>query len=294
MRLSAPVKAVAQRLTLPFLIFVSAMLAVLGKADVMLFDRVRVVLADSMAPILQAAGQPIATAADAVASVEDIFAAYRQNQQLREENRRLLQWQETARRLATENEQLRNLTKFAPQDAVSSVTGEVIADSGGAFLRNVMVNVGRRDGVARGQAAMTGEGLVGRVIEVGERTARVLLLTDINSHIPVTLEGSRERAVLDGDNGDQPKLVYLQPKGEVKSGDRIVTSGAGGIFPPGLPVGIAALDGSQLRVEPYADLARLDVLRIVNYGLPGVLPETAIPAPRLLRAPKASAADKAR
>ncbi|MDE1931334.1 MAG: rod shape-determining protein MreC [Alphaproteobacteria bacterium] len=279
MRVSASTRATVQRLTLPLLIFVSALLAVLGKADVLLFDHVRIVLADTLAPVLRVAGEPIATVSKAIGTVEDIATVYRQNQELKVENQRLLQWQDVARRLESENEELRNLVKFAPQGAVSSVAAQVIADSGGAFLRNVLINVGRSDGVSRGQPALTGDGLVGRVIELGDRSARVLLLTDINSHIPVVVEGTHERAMLNGDNSDQPRLVYLQPKTPVKPGDRIVTSGSGGLFPPDLPVGVVVSVNGMVRVEPYADLARLEMVRIVNYGLDGVLPEGAIPAP---------------
>lgn len=283
MRVSTPVRATVQRLTLPFLIFVSALLAILGKADVLLFDHVRIVLADTLAPVLRVAGEPIVTVSKAVGTAEDIASVYRQNQELKLENQRLLQWQDVARRLESENEELRNLVKFAPQGAVSSVAAQVIADSGGAFLRNVLVNVGRNDGVSRGQPALTGDGLVGRVIELGDRTSRVLLLTDINSHIPVVVEGTHERAMLNGDNSDQPRLVYYQPKNPVKPGDRIVTSGSGGVFPPDLPVGVVMSLNGVIRVEPYADLARLEMVRIVNYGLDGVLPDSAIPAPPPVR-----------
>lgn len=279
MRVSAPVRATVQRLTLPFLIFVSALLAILGKADVVLFDNVRIVLADTLAPVLRVAGEPIATVSKAIGTVEDIASVYRQNQELKLENQRLLQWQDVARRLESENEELRNLVKFAPQGAVSSVAAQVIADSGGAFLHNVLIDVGRGDGVSRGQPALTGDGLVGRVIGLGDRTARVLLLTDINSHIPVVVEGTHERAMLNGDNSDQPLLVYFQPKNPAKPGDRIVTSGSGGVFPPDLPVGVVVSVNGVIRVEPYADLARLEMVRIVNYGLDGVLPDSVIPAP---------------
>ncbi|HYL33017.1 MAG TPA: rod shape-determining protein MreC [Stellaceae bacterium] len=279
MRVSAPVRATVQRLTLPFLIFISALLAVLGKADVLLFDHVRVVLADTLAPVLKVAGEPIVTVSKAIGTVKDITSVYRQNEELKLENQRLLQWQEVARRLESENEELRNLVKFAPQGAMSSVAAQVIADSGGAFLRNVLVNVGRDEGVTRGQPALTGDGLVGRVIELGDRTARILLLTDINSHIPVVVEGTHERAMLNGDNSDQPQLVYFQPKTPVKPGDRIVTSGSGGVFPPDLPIGVVVSANGMIRVELYADLARLEMVRIVNYGLDGVLPDSAVPVP---------------
>lgn len=280
MRISVPVKAAAQRLTLPFLIFVSILLIVFGKTDALLYDGLRIALADRMAPVFQAVGAPFATVASGFRAISDAVRVNSENAELREENARLLQWQEVARRLAAENAELRQLAKLVPQNEVSAVTARVIADSGGAYARNVMINAGHEDGVQRGQAAMTGEGLVGRVAEVGARTARVLLLTDLNSHIPVELEDTHDRAILDGDNSEQPRLVYLPLKAEVHVGQRIVTGGAGGIFPPGLPVGVvASVAGDVIRVEPFAELTRLELLRIVDFGLGGVLPQSLAPPP---------------
>ncbi len=281
LRLSVPVRAAAQRFALPLLIFLSAMLLVLGKADVVLLERARTVVADAIAPILDAVAEPVTTAAAAGERVENMFGIYSENQRLRQENARLLEWQEVARRLQAENSQLRELLHFTPQGVHGYVTGRVIANSGGAFLRNVMLDVGSRDGVERGQAAITGEGIVGRVTEVGERAARVLLVTDLNSRIPVVLDASRERALLAGDNSSRPRLLYLPAAAAVEAGDRIVTSGSGGIFPPGLPVGVvASVESGVVRVEPYAELARLEYVRIVDFGLSGVLPQSAVPPPK--------------
>jgi rod shape-determining protein MreC len=281
MRISAPVKAAAQRLALPFLVLISAVMILFGKTDLLLYDGLRASVADRVAPILQAVGQPVGAITNAVQSVSNAVAVGRENAQLREENARLLQWQEIARRLQTENTELRALTKFEPQNTVHSLSAQVIADSGGAFARNVLINAGSQEGLARGQAALSGEGLVGRISEVGSRTARVLLLTDLNSHIPVELEDNHQHAILDGDNSEQPRLVYLPTTVEPVVGERIVTVGAGGVFPPGLPVGVvSSVANGVIRVEPYAELSRLEVLRIVDFGLSGVLPQSAVPPPR--------------
>jgi rod shape-determining protein MreC len=280
-RLTAPVRAAAQRVAVPFLVVVSMMFIVFGKADVQLFNRLRVIVVDATAPVLEAVSQPVATLASGVHRVEDLLVVYRENDRLREENARLLQWQELARRQQAEIDGLRELNKFTPPPAAQFISARVIANSGGAFARNVLVNAGGDDGVARGQAAVAGEGLVGRIAEVGTRASRVLLLTDLNSHIPVTLDGSRERAVMAGDNSDQPRLLYLPTNSAVKPGDRVVTAGSGNVFPPGVRVGVvASVDGGIVRVAPYADLSRLEYVRVVNFGLEGVLPQSAIPLPR--------------
>jgi rod shape-determining protein MreC len=150
------------------------------------------------------------------------------------------------------------------------------------FVHSVLVNAGSQDGVARGQAVVTGVGLAGRIATAGTRSARALLITDLNSRIPVTVESSRERAILAGDNSPQPRLAFLPQNAAVAVGDRIVTSGHGGVFPPGVPVGIvSSIADGVVRVAPYVALDRLEHVRIVNYsGIEGVLPTDRIAATR--------------
>ena len=283
-RLAMPMKA-AQRFALPLLVLVSAGLIVLGKADILLVDRFRADLNDALAPVFEAISLPINAVASGVRRFGDHFTVYEENQRLREENARLLQWQEVAQRLESENEELRQMLHFTPQGVRGYITGRVIANSGGAFLRNVLIDVGDRQGVERGQAALGGEGVAGRVTEVGSRAARVLLLTDLNSRVPVVVEDTRERAVLAGDNTSRPRLLYLPEKSAVQVGDRVVTAGSGGIFPPGLPVGaVSSIDGGVVRVEPEAELSHLEYVRIVDFGLgASVLPQSVIPAPKPTR-----------
>jgi rod shape-determining protein MreC len=283
-------RLLAQRLGVPFLVLASLLLIVLGKADLIMFERVRVAAADFVAPVLSALASPAASLASGVRHVEGLFDLYQENLRLRQDNDRLMEWQTVARRLAAENAELRALTRYQPQGASFSITAQVIANSGGAFARNVLVDAGARDGVVRGQAGMTGEGLIGRVAEVGERTARILLLSDLNSRIPVVVGASRQRAVLAGDNSAEPVLLFLPGNNAIKIGDRIVTGGAEGVFPPDLPVGVvASIRGDDVRVAPYAELARLDYVRVVDLGLSAFLPQP-MPAP----APRAGANRPAR
>jgi rod shape-determining protein MreC len=273
-RLSAPRRAVLQRLVFPVLVLLSVMMIVVGKLDQVVFDPLRITLTDAAAPALDALSRPIAAAGNLMDRVYGLINLYRENSRLEEENRRLLHWQQAALTLATENAQLRGLAKLVPESAISYVTARVIANSGGAYARNLMVNAGSGTGVERGQAAITGAGLVGRVVEVGTRACRILLVTDLNSRVPVIVERSRQRAILSGDNSERPLLEYLDPASPVRVGDRIVTSGEGGVFPPDLPVGVVSgVNGEAPRVEPYVELSRVEYLRIVDYGLAGGLPK---------------------
>jgi rod shape-determining protein MreC len=135
-----------------------------------------------------------------------------------------------------------------------------------------VLNIGKRDGVKNGQAVITGDGLVGRVAVVGNRSTRVLLITDLNSRIPVLVESTRTRAILAGNNADQPKLIHLPPNARVPQGDRIVTSGHAGVFPPGIPIGVVASVGDKgIAVQPFAERNSLEYIRVINYDQEGVL-----------------------
>jgi rod shape-determining protein MreC len=280
-RLSPVRRAAVERITVPSLIVISAIMIVVGKADQVLFEPARDLVADTVAPVLDLLARPVAALDNVVGRAHNILAVYQENARLAEENERLLGWQQAALRLSSENAELRELLKLAPEPPISYVTARVIADSGSAYARSVIVDAGRENGVGRGEAAVSGEGLVGRVSEVGDRTARVLLITDLNSRVPVVIEGSRQRAILVGDNSERPCLRYLDSGDATRVGDRIVTSGQGGVFPPGLPVGVvAALDGELPRVEPYAALSRVDYLQLLDYGLADALPNPPFVAPR--------------
>lgn len=271
-KIATPIKAWAQRFAVLLLIGCSFGLMLLGKADVVLIERARTAVNDAIAPALDAASRPVSTVADLLREGKELADLRAENAALREENARLRHWRMVAHRLEAENKALGHLLNMAPRPDTRYVTGRVVADSGGAFARSVLINAGRAQDVAKGQAAVTGEGLAGRVAEVGRNSARVLLVTDINSRIPVVIQSTRQKAILAGDNSDMPRMRYLPDEAPVSRGQRVVTSGHGGVFPPGLPVGrVVKVSEREIRVRPFVDWDRLEYLRVIDYGLPGIL-----------------------
>ena len=268
----ASAKAWLHRFTFVLLFGASLALMVLGKSESPIVERARLTVTDAVTPIMNGLSQPLASIRQAYDNAREFLDLREENAALREQQTRLVQWQSVARQLEAENRALRDLLKFAPDRAASFVTARVVADNGGAFVRSVLVAAGSRDGLRKGDAAVTGEGLVGRVAEVGERSARVLLLTDINSRIPVVIERSRDQGILAGDNSDNPRLLYLSHGSQLVPGDRVVTSAAGGAFPPGLPVGVVkSTDTGGAVVELFVDWDHMEYLRLLDYRLTGVL-----------------------
>lgn len=275
LRITAPLRGFAHRFAYVFLLAAALGILLLGKADPLIFQRARTTITDITAPVLDALSRPAVTVSHVITEARELARLREENNILRAENERLLKWQNAARTLLAENRELRNLLGFSPDPDASSVTARVIGDSGGAFVRSVLVNAGVREGVAKGNAALSGNGLLGRVAEVGLRSARILLINDLNSRIPVVVERSRERAILAGDNSLTPRLLYLPPLTDVQVGDRIVTSGHGGVFPVGLPVGVVtAINDEGVRILPYADATNIEYVRLMDFGLDGILKET--------------------
>lgn len=271
-RVAAPLRAMAQRFAFLFLLLAAGGVLLIGKADPHVFDRGRMMVTDAFAPVLDALSRPMATGAAIVEEVGFLMDLRSQNATLRAENARLIQWHTAARNLAAENERLRALLQFVPDNASQFISARVIADSGGTFVRSMLVNAGQRDGVRVGLPVVVGEGLIGRIVDVGHRVSRVLLIDDLNSRIPVVVGPDRERAVLAGDNSLRPKLIYLAANAQVAVGARIATSGQGGIFPPGVPVGaVSSIDANGIRAETFVAASNLEYVRIIDYGLAGVL-----------------------
>lgn len=265
MKMAVPVRALLQRFAFIFLIFAAFAIMLLGKAETVVVQRVRSSVIDIVAPVMDGLSRPIATMSAGVERVGNFFDIYEENTRLREQNARLLEWQNAALGLAAENATFRRMLNYVPESGASFSAARVVGDSGGVFVRSVLINAGASAGVEKGDAVVNGEGLIGRVSEAGRQSGRVLLISDLNSRIPVVTEKSRVRAILAGDNSAQPKLVFLPPNARIASGDRIVTSGHGGIFPAGLPVGVvSSVTDGVVRILPFADFDRLEFVRIIT------------------------------
>ena len=268
----APIRVMAQRFSFLALILLAVALMVLGKLDANVMEIARMNVTDAVSPILNVLSKPVKTVNQLINEVLGVYNIREKNILLKQEKDRLLQWQMLARKLKVENRNLRNLLNFPVDPAAGFITARVIADTGGAFANSVVINVGNKSGVLKGQPTITGEGLVGRVTDVGKRSSRVLLITDLNSRIPVVIQSSQARAIMAGDNSYQPRLIYLSPGALVSQGDRIVTSGHGGAFPPGIPVGlVASVNVNGTRIKPFVERYRVTHLRVLDYGLTGIV-----------------------
>ena len=227
-------------------------------------SNLRMGVADAAAPVLKAVSAPIEEAASLVRDVSGIAALQAENNRLQDENGRLWEWYQRALLLEADNKSLRQLMRVSPDPQSRFVTAKILSDAGNKFVRSLIVMAGEDDGVRKGQAVLSAEGLVGRVVEVGSKTARILLIDDMNSRLPVVVEDSRQHAIMAGRNMQEPVLVHLPQDSDIVPGARIVTSGHGGIFQQGLPVGrVYGNRQDGYTVKLFADFDRLTYVKII-------------------------------
>jgi len=256
------------RAVLPLLLLLCLGLLLLSRLNHSALEKARWKIAEWMSPVLQAAIVPL----EPVRSVGKKIAAQvdmtDELHRLKSENAKLANWEWRARELERKLADLEALNKTVPETKIDFVTTRVIADSSGAFARSVMIDAGRDQNIKAGYPVISAEGLVGRVIETGASSSRVLLASDLNSRIPVVLAGKGVRAVLVGDSGPEPRLQFLPADANISEGEDVATSGTGGLFPRGLRIGTVTGPQQAPRVKLRAKLDELEYLSVLLYDNP--------------------------
>ncbi len=252
------------------LVFVSIALLFLSRLQHVYVTELRLQLAELMAPVLKAALvplEPIRRTGQRIANSADMFSEL---DRLRAENQRLRGWEWRAIETERKIEQLGRLVGVIDEPGLAFATARVVSDSSGPFVRSAMLGMGRENGMRAGYPVINASGLVGRIVEAGARVARVLLVTDINSRIPVQIGKAGVRAVLLGDNGSAPQLGYLSSVDTIEVGDEVFTSGTGGLFPRGLRIGAVIADGLGFRMVPHANPSELDFVSVLFFQSPAL------------------------
>lgn len=248
---------------------VVALLAVVvilfGKAQSSLFDRARTGVMDWMRPMLVATRTPMETVDRWVGSVGEIFWVYQENLRLKEENARLKQWHNTALVLTERIKRYQLLLHAVPDPALSSVVARVIGRANHPFMATMILDAGKAEGVKPGQAVIDQRGMIGRVFLTGQHTSWVILLTDLNSRIPISVEPNTDQAIMAGDNSPMPVIETLARGVQLKPDAQVVTSGDGDILPAGIPIGVIVPDGTGYRVALFADQTTAQDVEIVDF-----------------------------
>ena len=261
------------QLPLVIVIALAVVLVLLGKAQIGLFDRARAHATDLMAPMLEKMRAPVAGFDRWIGSIGEIFSVYEQNLKLKEENARLRQWRNVAITLQGRVNRYQALLHAVPDPQMNRVLARVIGRASRPFLQTMILDAGRGHKVLPGQAVMDARGMIGRIYLTGQRTSWVILLTDLNSRIPVTIAPRNVQAMMTGDNSANPILNLMSHTVTLHAGEQVTSSGDGGLLPAGLPIGTVVSDGAGgWRVSLLADAAASQDVEILNFSKPPEAP----------------------
>ncbi len=224
-------------------------------------------LSDITSPIFSTLILPVRAVIDRGYEVSGLQNLATENAELRLQNQELLQWKDRALALMNENKALQALTRLDPLPRANYMTARIISDTGGMYSKTLTLDKGKEDGVKQGFAVMVPEGLIGIIIETGDVSSRALLIQDVNARVPVVSEDTRHAVMLAGTNTDKLSLKYLDETAEIKMGERLVTSGRGGLLVPGIPVAhMVQSSKDELYAKPLAHYKRADYVQVVDFG----------------------------
>ena len=248
-----------------FIFVCLTLIFILWRVDNTRTELIRTKIIDFVSPLTIPLNYPIKVVGDLVRYFEIYSSLLEENKELKRDLQNMTGWKEKALQLEQKNAQLRALNNVKLSEDLIWVTGEMMADSGSPFYQSGVINIGSKDGIKNGSAAVDGLGLVGRISGVGQKVARVLFLTDISSAIPIKIKRSNQKGLMIGDNSPWPLLEFVEEKGLINIGDRVFTSGDGNVFPSDILIGTILIDNKKkLRVKPVANFESLEFLRILN------------------------------
>ena len=245
---------------------------------------------------------PVHAVGDSTNWLDDYLFAGHENAILRKKVAELSQYRDLYIEEKDVNARYEALLKLRTEPPVDMVTARSVSVSRGPFAKNRLIDAGSSKSIFFGNPVITDQGLVGRVVGVSPDVSRVLMVTDLTSHVPVMILRTDARAMMDGDGGDYPKMDWVRGHDSVRQGDQILTSGDGGVFPRGLPVGeaVKGVDGVW-RVKLYAGRAPIDFVKVLMFKdfsqlpnadalLKSPEPSVVLPAPTLPKVDASSAA----
>ena len=198
-------------------------------------------------------------------AVKDHLNLFNENIKLKEENAQLKEQIFDPGFLIFENKQLRQLLDEQVTSSTNLVSARVMIDKQSPYLNSFIINSGSNKEIKNGMAVLDGKNFVGRIVDVNFFSSRVLLVTDLNSKIPVSIEPSGHQAIISGHGTKEPTLEYLPKNHKVQSGNKVYTSGKEGIFAPGIPIGEVRMSNEKNSVSLFSDISQIMFINI-NIG----------------------------
>jgi len=280
--LAIPLRTAIAQVSVGALLLSALVLMFMARNHAEWLDRLRLQVNAGIQPALVFVQTPVQVVEDWLADLQQLTVLQQENKSMQDEMSGLRTWHLQALRLESENRALRNLLGMKQTHEVTSTACNVLSDNGSSFGHSVLVAVPADFRLQPGLVAMTGDGMVGRTIEFSDAAnlARVLLLDDPASRIPVVLENSKATAILAGHSAGHLSLENLPSGTPAAVGELVLSAGNDGVLPPGLPLArVTDVAPDHITIKSIAPLDRLDWLRLVDFGTATILTKPSFNSP---------------
>ncbi|MBQ7660392.1 MAG: rod shape-determining protein MreC [Alphaproteobacteria bacterium] len=261
-----------RKLVVAVVMFSALGLLILSRADSAHLGKAEDIVSKMLNPIIRVLQLPADGAYFCYEGVRDVVRVYYDNKILKQRVETLSRLNSKNQSLRIENELLSQMLHYTPPPEATFVTAKIIAGESDVFSHSVIAYVSEKQNVQKGQVVLDNQNVVGRIESVHGNYVRILLVSDINSKIPVLIERTRGRGILSGNNTDTLKLLFTGSNSDIRLGDKVVTSGVGGIFPSGLTIGyVSKIYTDAVDVKPASMIDMIEYVKIVSYGLNNTL-----------------------
>ena len=255
-------KKVKQRFSLFALILFSVILVYVETIDTKPLNYVRSFIKDIIYRSSIIISSPSKGFKITVNAAQDHINIFNKYNQLKEENIRLKDKIYDPNFLIFENKQLRKLLDEQIASSINLVSSRVMLDKKSPYLNSFVISGGSNRKIKKGMAVLDGKNFIGRIVDVNFFSSRILLVSDLNSKIPVMIEPTGYHAILSGTGKAKPILEFLPENHTVQSGNKVYTSGKEGIFSPGIPIGEVSMDNEKILVSLFSDLSQITFVNI--------------------------------
>ncbi len=255
-------KGTQQKFSLLALILLSIVLLFVETIEIKPLNYLRSFLKDSIYRGSIVVSLPSEAIKSVMLTVENHMNLYKQNIELRKKNALLKEKIYDPSFLILENEQLRKLLVDQEISSNNIISSRVMIDKQSPYLNSFVISGGRNKKIKNGMAALDGKYFIGRIVDVNFFSSRILLITDLNSRIPVIIEPEGYHAIMAGDGTPNPVLEFLPKNHNIKDGNKVFTSGKEGIFLPGIPIGKIKIVSKKISLSLFSDINQITFINI--------------------------------
>jgi rod shape-determining protein MreC len=256
------VKGTKQKFSLLALVLLSILLIFIDSLNIKPIKNIRSFIKDTIYRGSVIVAAPLRTFDYIKDNTSKHFDLYKNYQLLKEQNEEMKDNIASSDFLKLENKQLRKLIDDEANLPTTLLSARVMLDKQSPYLNSFIINIGGNKKIKNGMAVLHNQNFIGRIVDVNFFSSRVLLVTDLNSKIPIIVEPSASNAILSGRGNNMPTLEYLPELNSIKNGDKVYTSGREGIFTPGIPIGEVKIEKSTIKVSLFSNFDQITFINI--------------------------------